>query len=105
MDNGSLVEDQFRRRYLYEHLLAIAESALPITRYYHWCFVDNLEWLEGFQARFGLIDLDTKTMKRSIKQSGEFYAELIREHGATEAMAQVALSENYLDYTGGEPVG
>ncbi|HNO40381.1 MAG TPA: family 1 glycosylhydrolase, partial [Marmoricola sp.] len=44
-ENGTADNDeQFRARYLAEHLRVIAESKLPFERYYHWCFVDNFEW-------------------------------------------------------------
>ncbi len=87
--------DLFRRRYLYEHIKALCESALPVMRYYHWCFVDNFEWNEGFSARFGIVWLDTETMERKIKKSGEFFSQMIAEKGVTEKMAEVALGEEY----------
>ena len=87
--------DAFRRRYLYEHLKVLSESGLPVTRYYHWCFVDNFEWLEGFTARFGLVHFDTDTHARTIKKSGEFYARMIAEHGITGEMAAEVEKEVY----------
>lgn len=87
--------DAFRRRYLYEHLRALSQSGLPVTRYYHWCFVDNFEWLEGFSARFGLVELNTETMKRTIKKSGLFYRQMIENKGVTAEMAAQALEEVY----------
>lgn len=76
--------DQFRSRYIYEHLQQIMNSDLPIQRYYHWCFCDNFEWAEGESARFGLVHVDYDTQQREVKQSGEFYSAMIREGGVTE---------------------
>ena len=87
--------DAFRTRFIYEHVKALCESGLPVTRYYHWCFVDNFEWLEGFTARFGLVALNTETMKRTIKKSGEFYQKMIENRGVTAEMAAAALKEEY----------
>jgi len=87
--------DRFRRLYLYDHLKALSESGLPVTRYYHWCFVDNFEWLEGFSARFGLVALDTATLARSVKKSGRFYAQMIAEHGVSAEMARELEGEQY----------
>ena len=87
--------DAFRRRYLCDHLKALCDSGLPVTRYYHWCFVDNFEWLEGFTARFGLVALDTETMARTVKQSGDFYRQMIANHGVTDEMAAQAEKEVY----------
>jgi beta-glucosidase len=76
--------DAFRCRYIYEHLKALAESGLPVERYYHWCFCDNFEWLEGESARFGLVYVDYQTQKRTVKKTGNFYAEVIRAGGVTD---------------------
>ena len=50
--------DRFRSRYIAEHLAALCGSNLPIERYYHWCYCDNFEWVEGCSARFGLVHVD-----------------------------------------------
>ncbi len=87
--------DAFRTRFIYEHVKALCESGLPVTRYYHWCFVDNFEWLEGFTARFGIVDLNTETMERTIKGSGKFYQKMIETRGVTAEMAAAAMEEVY----------
>ncbi|NLK28710.1 MAG: glycoside hydrolase family 1 protein [Clostridiales bacterium] len=78
--------DTFRSKYIYEHLKVISESKLPITRYYHWCFCDNFEWVEGESARFGLVYVNYETQERTIKTSGKFYTRMIEENGITEEM-------------------
>lgn len=79
-------DDRFRCRYLYEHLKELSESNLPFERYYHWCFCDNLEWLEGNSARFGLVSVDPETRRRRVKRSGQFYSEVIRRGGVTQEL-------------------
>ena len=79
-------DDRFRCRYLYEHLKALSQSGLPFTRYYHWCFCDNFEWVEGNWAKFGLVSVDPQTRARTVKRSGEFYSQIIRNRGVTEEM-------------------
>lgn len=76
-------DDRFRCRYLYEHLAQICESELPFERYYHWCFCDNFEWVEGNSAKFGLVQVDPATRERKVKRSGEFYSRLLRDGGVT----------------------
>ena len=76
--------DTFRCRYIYDHLKVLCESDLPVERYYHWCFCDNFEWIEGESARFGLVHVDYETQKRTIKKSGRFYSEVIKADGVTE---------------------
>lgn len=76
--------DAFRSRYIYEHLQAMCNSELPFERYYHWCFCDNFEWDEGESARFGIVHVNYETQERSIKNSGKFFAEVIKSGGVTE---------------------
>ena len=84
-ENGTAdATDAFRPRYLYEHLRAIAGSDLPFVRYYHWCFTDNWEWLEGESARFGLVHLDYATQTRTVKASGRFFSDIIEHGGVTQ---------------------
>ena len=78
--------DTFRAKYIYDHLKALVESGLPVERYYHWSFTDNFEWIEGESARFGLVHVDYETQKRTIKKSGEFYSEMIKNAGVTDEM-------------------
>ena len=86
-ENGTCdLNDSFRSRYIYEHLKALCESKLPVKRYYHWCFNDNFEWIEGNYARFGIVETNYETMERTVKRSGEFYAKIIRRGGVTEKM-------------------
>ncbi len=77
-------QDTFRSKYIYEHLKEISASKLPIARYYHWCYCDNFEWVEGESARFGLVHVNYETQERTIKASGRFYTKMIEERGVSE---------------------
>lgn len=78
--------DAFRARYIAEHLAVLCASGLPVERYYHWCFTDNFEWLEGESARFGLVHVDYDTQARTVKRSGNFYSALISEGGMNDVL-------------------
>lgn len=80
--------DSFRALYIAQHLQVISESHLPFKRYYHWCFTDNFEWLEGESARFGLVYVNYETQQRILKKSGCFYADIQKEGGMTESLYQ-----------------
>ena len=80
--------DRFRCRYLYEHLKELSQSGLPFERYYHWCFCDNFEWVEGNSAKFGLVSVDPDTRSRTVKRSGAFYSRIIGAGGVTEDLYQ-----------------
>ena len=79
-------QDTFRCRYLYEHLKALCDSDLPVERYYHWCFCDNFEWVEGESARFGLVHIDYETQERTVKRSGTFYSSMIARGGVDDEL-------------------
>lgn len=76
--------DAFRSRFIYDQLKLISETENPITRYYHWSFMDNFEWREGERERFGLVHIDYETQQRTVKESGKLYAAIIRDGGVTE---------------------
>ena len=76
--------DAFRSRFIYDQLKLISETENPITRYYHWSFMDNFEWREGERERFGLVHIDYETQARTVKESGKLYAAIIRDGGVTD---------------------
>ncbi|HEY8796677.1 MAG TPA: family 1 glycosylhydrolase, partial [Candidatus Dormibacteraeota bacterium] len=72
-------DDEWRQRYLKEILsnvqLAI-DDGVDVRGYFHWTNMDNFEWARGYAMRFGLIDVDRKTLERRIKPSGRLYARI-----------------------------
>lgn len=53
-----------------------------IKGYFVWSLLDNFEWAEGFNPRFGLVHVDFETQKRTIKHSGYWYRKFIMEQMA-----------------------
>lgn len=79
------VHDEMRTRFLDEFLPGVKralDEGIPVLGYQHWSVMDNLEWCEGYGPRFGLIHVDYKTQKRTVKDSARHYAEIIRTNGA-----------------------
>ena len=89
--------DRFRSRYIYEHLKQVSQSKLPFERYYHWCFCDNLEWIEGNSAKFGLVSVDPVTRIRTVKDSGKFYAQIIARGGVDTELYETYVSKQEYD--------
>ena len=52
-----------------------------VLGYQYWSLMDNFEWALGYKPRFGIIHIDYKTQKRTIKDSGYFYKEVIMSNG------------------------
>lgn len=78
------VEDPLRSEFLEEYLSNLKRAVgegFPVLGYQHWAILDNFEWLSGYAPRFGLIHVDYATQKRTIKNAGWEYAEIIRRNG------------------------
>jgi len=72
---------EFLRRYIKE-LKRAADDGVEILGYFQWSLMDNFEWAEGYQRRFGLIYVDYPTQKRIMKDSAYWYKNLIENNGA-----------------------
>jgi beta-glucosidase len=83
-ENGTTVaDDAIRVQFIAEHLKAVhraIEHGADVRGNYYWSALDNFEWAEGYTARFGLIDVDFKTQKRTIRESGRFLAEVAKRN-------------------------
>lgn len=71
----------FIRRYLGQ-LARAAREGIPLLGYQYWSIMDNFEWVEGYDPRFGLIYVDYATQKRIIKDSAWEYRKIIETNGA-----------------------
>ena len=80
------VEDDIRVPYLYEHLRALSESALPIERLFYGAFTDGFEWLDGQSVRRGIVSVDFDTQRRTPTDAYELLAAILARGGADEAL-------------------
>ena len=67
----------YYQRYL-EQVLRAKNEGINIAGYFSWTLLDNFEWSEGFKPRFGLVHVDFETQKRTIKESGLWFRELLK---------------------------
>ena len=70
----------FYHRYLLKLQEAIDEGA-DVMGYFAWSFMDNFEWSEGYNERFGLVYVDFETQERTVKDSGYWYKKVIETNG------------------------
>ena len=78
------VHDEARVRYLEGHLAALhraLEHGANVKGYFVWSLLDNFEWAEGYEKRFGTVFVDYATQQRYPKDSYHWYKEVIRENG------------------------
>jgi len=87
-------DDRVRSDFLREHVFVLAHArraGLDVRGYFHWSLLDNFEWLEGLQPRFGLYEVDYATFRRRRRPSADLFAalgrELMQEAGAGSSAA------------------
>jgi beta-glucosidase len=81
-DSSGVISDTRRVEYHRQYLQALAHAmadGADVRGYHAWTLMDNFEWAEGFGQRFGLTYVDFKTGKRTIKESGRWYAKVAAE--------------------------
>ena len=75
-----LIHDVERTDYVRRHLAAVAhaiDAGADVQGYFLWSLLDNFEWAYGYERRFGIIHVDYESQRRTIKDSGRFYASVI----------------------------
>ncbi len=74
--------DQYRRWWLEETIVAMERAlseGVDIRGYFHWSLLDNFEWAYGWWPKFGLVEVDRKTMKRTVRPSAKWFAKRIAD--------------------------
>ena len=69
----------YLRNYLTQLRRATSEG-VPVQGYFLWSLMDNFEWSDGFEKRYGLYRVDFDTQRRTPKLSASFYREIIARH-------------------------
>ncbi len=70
------IHDAERRAYFQRHLQVVQQAValgIDVRGYFAWSLMDNFEWAEGYQRRFGLVHVDFETQQRRIKDSGLWF--------------------------------
>ncbi|KAH9897061.1 beta-glucosidase 1A [Cubamyces lactineus] len=63
---------QYFKEYANAVLQAVTEDGVPVKGYIVWSLLDNFEWADGFESRFGVTHVDFKTGTRTTKASYDF---------------------------------
>ena len=73
-------DDQPRIGYLDGHIRAVHDAmtaGVDVRGYFCWSLMDNFEWSEGYNQRFGLVHVDFETQHRTPRASFGWYRDLI----------------------------
>lgn len=82
-DAHGRVPDVQRIAYYHDHLRELARAisdGANVRGYHAWSLLDNFEWADGYTQRFGLVYVDYRDQRRVVKDSGHWYAQVIREN-------------------------
>lgn len=77
---GNQVHDARRLAFIQDYLDQIRRAqkeGVNVQGYFIWTFMDNFEWAEGYEPRFGLVHVDFATQERRIKDSGKWYRDFL----------------------------
>ncbi|KAH8815651.1 glycoside hydrolase superfamily [Xylogone sp. PMI_703] len=83
-----ILEDDFRVKYYTDYTAALADAVekdgVDIRGYLAWSLLDNFEWAEGYETRFGVTFVDYKGgqkryPKKSAKSLGPIFDSLIKK--------------------------
>jgi beta-glucosidase len=84
-NNG--IQDYQRIIFYQSHLQEVLNAkneGVDIKGYFTWSLIDNFEWAEGYEPRFGLIHVDFVTKKRTLKESAQWFNQFLgRKLGST----------------------
>jgi len=82
LENGICTDDDNARwDFIYEHLKNLTQAmgqGVKVLGYVYWSLIDNFEWDKGFSHRFGLIEVDYNTYKRTIRESARKLSEVCK---------------------------
>ncbi|MDD2842232.1 MAG: family 1 glycosylhydrolase, partial [Tolumonas sp.] len=78
------IQDAYRIDFIRNHLQwlhkGISENC-ACKGYHLWTFIDNWSWSNAYKNRYGFVQLDLATQKRTVKKSGEWFADVSRNNG------------------------
>lgn len=81
-ENGIADAQDKHRKYFLKQYLAALERAVnenyTIKGYYYWTLLDNFEWDEGYDMKFGLYHVDFVTQKRTLRKGSQYYRKFVQ---------------------------
>ncbi|WP_333654858.1 glycoside hydrolase family 1 protein [Dissulfurispira sp.] len=74
-------DDQKKIKFMKRHVDVLEKcikEGIDVRGYFYWSLIDNYEWLQGLDARFGLYKVDFDTLKRKPTNAAAYYSYLIK---------------------------
>jgi beta-glucosidase/6-phospho-beta-glucosidase/beta-galactosidase len=70
--------EEYYRRYTKQIALAKSESSVPVAGVFAWSLMDNFEWHDGLNFRFGITYVNFTDMTRTPKQSAMWWQSMMQ---------------------------
>ena len=68
----------FIEKYIYAMNKAMQEG-INVEGYFYWSLMDNFEWAEGYDMRFGLYEVNFKNQKRTLRKGSQKFIDIIND--------------------------
>ncbi|OQU81954.1 hypothetical protein SORBI_3006G145400 [Sorghum bicolor] len=86
-----LINDNGRSSYIGDYLtylsFAIRKGA-DVRGYFVWSLMDTFEWNSGYTVKYGLFDVDLKSLKRTPRLSAKWYSKFIKGYEQIEMVSE-----------------
>jgi len=80
-DGDDRLRARFIRRYIYAMHRAM-QQGVDVRGYYYWSLMDNFEWAEGYDMRFGLYEVDFDTQERRLRAGAQPFLDVVRRNSS-----------------------
>ncbi len=80
-------DDDMRADYISRLIKAMKgaiDRGADLRGFTYWSLLDNYEWAQGFEKRFGLVEINYGTLERKIRPSAYVYKSIIERNGVVE---------------------
>jgi len=73
-------KDDRRERWILEYLAAVrlALKTYDVRGFFYWSLLDNFEWAEGYDMKFGLYSVNFETQTRTLRKGSLAYRDIIK---------------------------
>jgi hypothetical protein len=78
-----VLNDTFRINYYKSYLFHVEKAiadGVHVQGYFAWSLLDNFEWVNGYDMRFGLTYVNFSTFERIPKSSAKWYGSFVRKN-------------------------
>lgn len=83
LENGiCTLDDKQREKYIRSHTHQVEramQDGLNVRSYFYWSLLDNFEWAEGYEPRFGIVEVNFENQERKVRPSAQVLTECCRK--------------------------